>query len=117
MNIKDLDIFLAIAETENMQQAAEVCDATPSMLSKSLKRLEHKLGVSLFDRIGKRIKLNAVGVKFRSNASKLVAQAKLTMAECYSLENEARYTIAAPALLQVKWASKLSKALVTTQPK
>jgi len=92
-----------------MQQAAIKCDKSASMLSKSLKRLENTLKVKLFDRVGKHIQLNAVGEKFRKNATKLVAQAKQSMAECAnSVES---YTIAAPAILLCRWASVVTKTL------
>jgi len=115
MNIKDLEVFLVLAETENMQKAGQICDKTPSMLSKTLKRLEQQLGVALFDRVGKHIKLNAAGSKLRFNAVKLVAQAQQTMAECSGMQISTQYKIAAPSIVLFRWASVLSKTLLAYQ--
>jgi len=115
MNTKDLEIFLVLAETENMQQAAQTCDKTPSMLSKSLKRLEQQLGVTLFDRVGKHIKLNAAGIKLRFNAAKIVAQTRHTIAECSGMQANTIYRIAAPSIVLFRWASVLSKTLLAHQ--
>jgi len=115
MNSKDLEVFLVLAETENMQKAGQLCDKTPSMLSKTLKRLEHQLGVSLFDRVGKHIKLNPAGVKLRVNAAKIVAQTQQTIAECSGLQVSSQYKIAAPSIVLFRWASVLSKTLLAYQ--
>lgn len=115
MNIKDLEVFLAIAETENMQLAANQCDKSASVMSKSLKRLETLLNTQLFDRVGKHIKLNATGVKFRNHAAQLVAQAKQTITECSGLQASYHYRIAAPSILYFRWASVISKVLMQNQ--
>lgn len=115
MNIKDLEAFLAIAETENMQLAANQCDKSPSVMSKSLKRLELLLNAQLFDRVGKHIKLNATGVKFREHAAHLIAQAKQAISECSGLKADYHYRIAAPSILYFRWASVISKVLMQHQ--
>lgn len=116
VNIKDLEIFLVLASTENMQKAAIICDKNPSALSKSLKRLENSLGISLFDRIGKNIRINASGLKLRNSAGKIVAQAKQTIEEFSVISSEQAYTIAAPSILLFRWASVLSKVLQQYSP-
>ncbi len=111
MNIKDLEIFLILAATENMQQAALRCDKTPSMLSKTLKKLEATIGLSLFDRVGKNIKLNPAGEKLVVKATKLVAQSKQLMAEFAGLPCQTSYILAGPPILMFRWASVIGKTL------
>lgn len=113
MNIKDLEAFLAIAETENMQLAANLCEKSPSVMSKSLKRLEALLNTQLFDRVGKHIKLNSTGAKFQVHAAQIVAQAKQTIAQCSGLQAEFSYRVAAPSILYFRWASVVSKVLIS----
>lgn len=115
MNIKDLEVFLAIAETENMQIAANLCEKSPSMLSKSLKRLENELNNQLFDRVGKNIKLNTTGNNFRQHAAKIIAQTKQSIAECSGLSADNYYRISAPSILYFRWASVISKVLMAHQ--
>lgn len=116
MNTKDLEIFLVLADTQNMQQAASQYDIAPSVLSKSLKRLERELGVQLFDRVGKHIKLNDFGVKFRTSAAKIVAQTKQSIVECSGLYAEQSFRIAAPSIVLFRWASVVSKSLLSSFP-
>lgn len=111
MNTKDLEVFLAIAETENMQLAAELCHKTPSVISKSLKRLETELKVSLFDRVGKHIRLNETGAKFQFHAANILAQTRQSLVDCVGLDTASSYRIAAPSILYFRWASVVTKTL------
>ena len=108
MNIQDLEKFIVIAATENMQQAALELDTSASVLSKSLKRLEALLNTELFDRVGKNIRLNPAGELLRPKAALLVAQAKQTRAEFNALGHTQQYRIAGPSILLFRWASILS---------
>ena len=116
MHIEDLEKFLVIANTENMQRAASELDSSPSVLSKSLKRLESSLDVQLFDRVGKHIRLNPAGELLRGKAASLVAQAKQTKAEFAGLSASQQYRIAGPSILMFRWASVISRYLMAKQP-
>jgi DNA-binding transcriptional LysR family regulator len=116
LNTNDLEIFLILAATENMQQAALLCDKTPSMLSKTLKKLETTMGLKLFDRIGKNIKLNPAGQKLVAKASKLVAHTKQMMAEFAGLNCHSSFTLAGPSILMLRWASVVGKTLAQAKP-
>lgn len=64
MNISQLQFFASVAQFENVSRAAEHLHISQSSLSKSIARLENELGVQLFDREGKHIKLNEAGIRF-----------------------------------------------------
>lgn len=72
MDIYQLEYFEAVARHENVSKAAEELHVSQPALSKSIAKLENELGVSLFDRVGKRLSLNAQGVYFRDSAAKLL---------------------------------------------
>jgi DNA-binding transcriptional LysR family regulator len=55
--LKQLQVFLAVASHENVSLAAEELAMSQSAASTSLKELEHRFGLRLFDRIGKRLQL------------------------------------------------------------
>lgn len=61
MDLLQLKYFQVVACTENMTNAAKQLHVTQSALSKSIALLEMDLGVKLFDRKGKSIKLNYCG--------------------------------------------------------
>lgn len=53
--------FRAVAETEHIGRAAERLHVVPSAVSRTLTLLEDRLGAPVFDRVGRRIKLNERG--------------------------------------------------------
>ena len=73
--LKQLQVFLAVASHENVSLAAQELAMSQSAASTSLKELEHRFGLRLFDRIGKRLQLNDQGNTLRSKAAALIAGA------------------------------------------
>lgn len=61
MELNQLKCFLEVARLEHITQAAEQLHITQPALSKVIARLEDDLGVKLFDREGKNIRLNEYG--------------------------------------------------------
>ena len=64
MELRQLHYFLAIAECENMTQAANMIHVSQPTLSTTLRDLERELGFPLFNRTGKRLSLNESGRYF-----------------------------------------------------
>ncbi|WP_090577821.1 LysR family transcriptional regulator [Paenibacillus sp. OV219] len=64
MELLQLYYFLAVARSEHVTEAARSLHVTQSSLSKTIQRLEEDLGVSLFDRKGRKLQLNAFGRSF-----------------------------------------------------
>lgn len=73
--LRQLQVFLAAAQHENISRAAESLSMSQSAASSSLKDLEGQFDIKLFDRVGKRLQLNATGAAFRPRAQALVDQA------------------------------------------
>lgn len=59
-----LRYFVAIAENGSIRQAAETLGVTQSVMSRSIARLEEKLGVSLFERRNTGVRLTNAGRQF-----------------------------------------------------
>lgn len=70
MELRELEWFTTLAETENMTTAAARLNISQPTLSRSLARLERKLGVKLFDRLQNRLRLNKYGEIFRAHAAR-----------------------------------------------
>lgn len=64
MELLQLRYFQKVARMENMTKAAEALHIAQPSLSKTISRLEEQLGVQLFERNGKRIRLNKLGAHF-----------------------------------------------------
>lgn len=74
--LRQLEVFLAVAGTQNISRAAESLAMSQSAVSGSLSDLESHFDIQLFDRIGKRIQLNEFGRALRPRAQALLEQAQ-----------------------------------------
>ena len=73
--LRQIAIFLATAQSENISQAATALNMSQSAASGALKELELQFDVQLFDRVGKRLQINELGRHLRPKAEALLAQA------------------------------------------
>lgn len=88
ITFRQLEIFAAIAKTQNISAAAETVHLSQSALSMSLTTFEHQLGGKLFERAGKRLILNTAGKELLPKVLDLVQQAKRIEATLLTQENE-----------------------------
>ena len=75
MTLDQLRIFVAVAERQHLTQAADALALTPSAVSASIRALEERYGTPLFDRVGRRIEVNAAGRVFLEEARATLARA------------------------------------------
>ncbi|WP_342441129.1 LysR family transcriptional regulator [Lysinibacillus sp. FSL K6-0057] len=62
IQLKDLDIFVKVAEHNSFTKASEVLFIAQPSLSKSVQKLEKELNVTLFDRSNRKLRLTEVGM-------------------------------------------------------
>lgn len=74
--LRQLEIFLVIAQTENISNAAQKLHMSQSAASGALKTLEDQYDMALFDRQGKRLHLSEFGRAVRPEAEALLERAK-----------------------------------------
>ena len=79
MNLEQVRYFLAIAETGNFTQAAERLFVSQPSLSSGIKKLEQELGVTLFERGGRRTQLTPAGQLFLEKAQKILQEYELAL--------------------------------------
>ncbi len=72
MNLEQIQYFLAIVETGSFTQAAEKLWLSQPSLSSAIKKLERELGVTLFERGGRRTKLTLAGEVFLEKAQQIL---------------------------------------------
>jgi LysR family hydrogen peroxide-inducible transcriptional activator len=81
MNLRDLEYVLAVERHGSITRAAEACDVTQPTLSAQIAKLEAELGVRIFERDGRRLKITAAGRTVLDHANEIVrAVADLIMA-------------------------------------
>jgi LysR family cyn operon transcriptional activator len=89
MEIRQLRYFLDIARTEHLTQSAQNLFVTQSTLSHGLRQLEEDLGLVLFERVGRGLKLSKAGAEFRvyaTRALKEIEAGRMALAELSGLQ-------------------------------
>ncbi len=86
MELSDLRIFLAVAREQSITRAAQALDRVPSNVSTRIQQLEAALGVALFERPARRMRLSPAGQTLVGYASRLL-----------DLAEQAHQAVAAPA--------------------
>lgn len=74
MEWQQLEYFRVVAKTEHFTQAAEQLAISQPALSRSITHLEETLGVALFDRVGRSVKLNAFGKLFLNRVDRALQE-------------------------------------------
>jgi DNA-binding transcriptional LysR family regulator len=64
MDLLQFRYFQTVARHQHVSRAAEELHVAQPVLSRAIARLEAELGVPLFDRRGRRVKLNRFGAAF-----------------------------------------------------
>jgi DNA-binding transcriptional LysR family regulator len=83
MELRDLKTFLAVARRLSFHRAAVEVHAAQSTVSARIAALEDDLGVRLFERLGRTVRLTPAGERLRDHAAKML-----------DLEDEARAWVA-----------------------
>lgn len=68
MDIKELQIILNLSKSLHFAKTSHECHVSPSSLTRIVQKLERELGVSLFERDNRTVKLTVAGSKFREYA-------------------------------------------------
>lgn len=87
MDIRDMKNFYAIVEEGNISNAAKRLNIAQPPLSKQMKQLEEKLGVQLFERGSRRIKLTEAGQLLRERVEQIVGLVDNTIKEITELNS------------------------------
>lgn len=74
MHLDELHWFVVLAETEHVTDAAAELHISQPTLSRALARMEDEVGTPLFDRVGRRLRLNAYGEILLEHARRSLAE-------------------------------------------
>ncbi|MBA3440211.1 MAG: LysR family transcriptional regulator [Pyrinomonadaceae bacterium] len=73
MDVRDLEVFLAVAKRLNFTRAGEDVHLSQPSVSIRVRQLEQELGVRLFEQLGKKIALTDAGKLLEPHARRVVA--------------------------------------------
>jgi LysR family transcriptional regulator, hydrogen peroxide-inducible genes activator len=83
MTLTELKYIVAVARDRHFGRAAEACFVSQPTLSVAIRKLEDKLGVTLFERGGTEVKVTPIG-------QRIIAQAQKVLEESASIKEIAR---------------------------
>ncbi|MBL1077035.1 LysR family transcriptional regulator [Nocardia sp. 2] len=67
MELRDIEIFLTLAEELHFRRTAERLRLTPASITQSIRKQERQIGALLFERTNRSVRLTAVGEQLRSD--------------------------------------------------
>lgn len=74
MDIQDISIFSRVAAVQNLTAVGNALGLTPGTISKRLQALEDELGVRLFDRTTRSIRITPEGEHFLTHVERILAE-------------------------------------------
>ena len=116
MELLQLQYFQVIARTQNISAAAEQLHISQPSLSQILKRLEQEVGAPLFDRVGKRIVLNAYGAVLLKHVEKVFTALDNAALEIQTLCGTASKTVNLSILSASMLLPDLYREIKNTDP-
>jgi len=75
MNLRDLKYIIAVADTRHFGKAAQRCFVSQPTLSGQIRKLEDELGVAIFERTNRSVRVTAVGEEILRHARQMMEQA------------------------------------------
>jgi LysR family hydrogen peroxide-inducible transcriptional activator len=77
MNLRDLKYLVAVADLKNFSQASERCFVSQPTLSAQIKKLETELGVTIFERSNRAVRLTEAGEGIVAAARRILTETDL----------------------------------------
>ncbi|MFV8827739.1 LysR family transcriptional regulator [Alkalihalobacterium sp. APHAB7] len=108
MELRQLRYFIEVAEREHFTEAAEHLHVAQSAISLQISKLEAELGITLFERTGRNIKLTPIGKTF------LIHTKKAIKAIDYAKEKVDEYLDPEKGTIKIGYPTSLANHLLPT---
>ncbi|WP_244300691.1 LysR family transcriptional regulator, partial [Achromobacter aegrifaciens] len=112
LSMRDIDTTLVLGRTLNFRQAAAQLHLSQSALSTQIQRIEEALGVRLFDRTTRTVRLTAAGEVFMQQAAALQVAFRDAIAAVSGIVNAEQGQVSVAALPSIA-ARLLPRVLMT----
>lgn len=81
MDIQDIEIFARVAAVGNLSAVGSELGLTPGTISKRVQALEDEMGVRLFERTTRSIRITDEGIRFRIHVERILTEMEQARAE------------------------------------
>ncbi len=98
-----LKSFFAAAESGRLRGAAELLGLTESAVSHQVKRLEEFLGIALFERHGRELRLTTAGTRFHHAIRPALAAIQAATEDMIAAPRRQRVTVTSPTSIAAFW--------------
>lgn len=116
ITLRQLEIFMALAECEHTSRAAQAVHLSQSAVSMALAELEKQLGRPLFDRTGQGLRLNAGGERLRIHARDVLRRAGEVEALFAGEEMAGRLQVGASSTIGIYVLPEVAAAFAASHP-
>ena len=117
MNLQQLQYLSVLAQTENYTQAAKILHITQPSLSYAINTLEEQIGIELFKKEGRNVKLTKAGQIFTTESSQALEILNRAIERAKDSENhQTRIKVAALRILQTHWLPKIIRTYLELFP-
>ncbi|MFC3803403.1 LysR family transcriptional regulator [Cohnella sp. GCM10012308] len=99
MDLRQIRYFLTVAEEGQITSAAKKLHMEQPPLSRQMRLIEEELGVALFDRSGRRLRLTPAGERLRERSAGLLRQLEETVTEVRELDGGMRGVLSVGAVV------------------
>ncbi|WP_339892454.1 LysR family transcriptional regulator [Neptuniibacter pectenicola] len=107
--LETMRVFVEVAECQSFVGASRKLDLSPPTVTRSIAQLEHTLGVRLFNRTTRNIRLTDAGARFFTDAKRIlddIAQAEAAASGSYATPKGA-LSVTAPVLFGQKYIAPI----------
>lgn len=113
---RDLVTFLAVARTGSLHAAAQRLNLTVSALSHRLRSLEEVVGVPLFERHGRGLRLTSAGTRFRDEITPGIDTLYAATAAAQQAGDDLLVRVAAFQMFHTQWLARRIKRFIARVP-
>ena len=114
--LRGISVFEAVARLGSFKAAAEELSLTPSAVSHQIRSLELELGVALFAREGRGVKLSAEAAEYAKILQGLLARMRVASDNMAAKGSAGRVRIMTPPSLATHWLIPRLPALIAAHP-
>ncbi|RYY75305.1 MAG: LysR family transcriptional regulator [Gammaproteobacteria bacterium] len=118
-SLQDLELLIQVAERANMSDVARQLNMTTAAVSAAIKRLERALGVSLFERTTRSLRLSAAGEAFIPHLQQMFGVLDVAESELSNLQTlvAGEIRISAPSDLGRNYLNRVLDEFLDLHPK